>query len=853
MLYLKNLGTLVSILFVTGICIAQDPLPDSSAYRIVIAGAEYKKPKLYQWLWGKNRRIEWTTPVRVPVVNLDSLYGGLRPYQQGGGNETKSLRLKNADGKEFSLRSINKSRNDVVFPEIKGTFIEDIIQDGVSMSYPYAAFALPVMQKYAGIPHTNPVLVYVPPQAALDTFSKKFRNDLYLLEQRPDGDWSESDNLGNFKKFNSTDKVIENLLEDNDNSADQYAFVKVRLFDMLINDWDRHEDNWRWGVTDTAGKLVYTPVPRDRDQAFYTMDGILISRIMSMAELKFMQNFSYRVRNINILNLEQRNMDRFFTNRMNLNDWKNVAKELQQSLTDTVIIQSVKGMPPEIFDVSGSELVEKLKSRRNQLEAFATKYYLFLAREVQIAGTKKRDYFEVQRLNTGETIVNVFKVNKQLVKSDTSFYTRVFHPFETKEIRLYGLDGEDTYAIHDKSGNIKLRIIGGPGSDSVVEYANNRIHIYDNYNNRFKTSSAKLHLSNDSSIHTFNYEGYNYNIKHLVPYILFNNRDRWYFGLNYSFLRHRWRRAPYANTRTIGVNYYGATRAISTSIAVLYPNRIGKWDLTLFAGYDALKWTNFFGTGNETKLASEARSYHRMRSVDWTAKAGISKEIGKSSVALSALYQRVKILNDTSRYVAKALQDPKEFKPNHYTGIQLTYTYATLNDSIVPTRGFTFLANAGYYRNMTQSDFFQNYAAKLQAYLPLAGKLSLAIRAGTETIVGNSSVINNAQFYQHAVIGGPVYIRGFRAERFWGKTSFYNQNEVRYITNIKTRLLNAKAGLLAFFDNGRVWIPGENSGTLHTSYGGGILIAPFYKISASITYGITNESRLLQVGVNTLF
>ena len=129
----------------------------------------------------------------------------------------------------------------------------------------------------------------------------------------------------------------------------------------------------------------------------------------------------------------------------------------------------------------------------------------------------------------------------------------------------------------------------------------------------------------------------------------------------------------------------------------------------------------------------------------------------------------------------------------------------------------------------------------------------MAVRSGAETIIGNSSILNNAQFYQHAIIGGPVNIRGFRAQRFWGKSSFYNQNELRYITNIKSRLMNAKAGLVAFFDNGRVWLPGEKSGTLHTSYGGGILIAPFYKISASVTYGISNESSLLQIGVNTLF
>src|SRR5205085_4228533 len=126
----------------------------------------------------------------------------------------------------------------------------------------------------------------------------------------------------------------------NDNVADQRAFVKVRLFDMLVNDWDRHEDNWRWGVTDTSEMQVFSPVPRDRDQAFYTKNGILISRIMAMTDLRFMQNFTHRVEDIHVLNLEQRNMDRFFTNRMDLDDWISIARELRQSLTDTVIALS---------------------------------------------------------------------------------------------------------------------------------------------------------------------------------------------------------------------------------------------------------------------------------------------------------------------------------------------------------------------------------------------------------------------------------------------------------------------------------------------------------------------------------
>jgi outer membrane protein assembly factor BamA len=176
-----------------------------------------------------------------------------------------------------------------------------------------------------------------------------------------------------------------------------------------------------------------------------------------------------------------------------------------------------------------------------------------------------------------------------------------------------------------------------------------------------------------------------------------------------------------------------------------------------------------------------------------------------------------------------------------------------LNDSIVPTKGFTFITNAAFNRNFTEKDFLQKYDARLQAYIPLNKKFSLAVRVGGATVSNNSPGMDAAQVYQYAVIGGAPSLRGYRIERFWGKTSFYNNNELRFITDLKTYLVNGKIGFLAFFDDGRVWIPNENSNVLHTSYGGGILIAPFHFACVTVTYGISKETKLFQVRINTSF
>jgi hypothetical protein len=37
---------------------------------------------------------------------------------------------------------------------------------------------------------------------------------------------------------------------------------------MLIGDWDRHDDQWRWAAFDEGKQTVFKAIPRDRDQAF---------------------------------------------------------------------------------------------------------------------------------------------------------------------------------------------------------------------------------------------------------------------------------------------------------------------------------------------------------------------------------------------------------------------------------------------------------------------------------------------------------------------------------------------------------------------------------------------------------
>ena len=58
----------------------------------------------------------------------------------------------------------------------------------------------------------------------------------------------------------STAKVMEDIIDENDHLVLQEVVLKARLLDMLIGDWDRHADQWRWGEIDANNEKYYYKV-----------------------------------------------------------------------------------------------------------------------------------------------------------------------------------------------------------------------------------------------------------------------------------------------------------------------------------------------------------------------------------------------------------------------------------------------------------------------------------------------------------------------------------------------------------------------------------------------------------------
>jgi hemolysin activation/secretion protein len=204
----------------------------------------------------------------------------------------------------------------------------------------------------------------------------------------------------------------------------------------------------------------------------------------------------------------------------------------------------------------------------------------------------------------------------------------------------------------------------------------------------------------------------------------------------------------------------------------------------------------------------------------------------------------VRVRNDTQRFISKVTSttNPQLFNTNNFVGGQLIYILHSLNNPVVPTKGISLFGNATYTQNLREaSRYVGNFSGDAHLYVPLFPSFSLALRGGAATATGTP------EFYQYPSIGGGQMVRGFRRGRFTGKTAVYTSNELRFISDVKSYLFNGKAGLLVFYDNGRVWMPGENSDVWHSGYGAGILFAPFNKVLADVTYGMSKDENLIQL------
>lgn len=821
------------------------PVKDSGHYVISPASNRYYKSGIYKFFWGEHYRKDWHQAVSFPKVNIDTLAGGLHPYQMGGGRQSKSIRLRDKNEHEYVMRSIDKSFGKALPGIAQNTFVESIANDQVTISHPYAAVIVAPLAEAAGIYHTNPKIYFVPKQSGLKQFSDSTGDQLYLFEQRPDEDWSTASNFGNSNKIVSTEKMLEKILKDNDNSVDQKAFVRARLFDIFIGDWGRHEDQWRWASFKDGKKTVYRPIPRDRDNAFTVFDGVLLKVLIKAARAQHLQTFNSHIKDVTTFNFPARNLDHHLMGEVTMNEWMSIANDLKARMTDAVIDAAVRQLPARAFPVSGPGIAKKLKQRRDDMDKWAKQYYLFLSKEVELTGTEDDERFEIVRASDTGTQINIYKITNSGTVKNKPYYSRTFDNRETKEVRIYGIKGKDEYDISgDVNKSLKLRLIGGDGKDAYIDRSKirkngKRTIIYDDHGNDIKKSGeTKLHLSADSSIHEYDYRAFKPDVKLRRAIIFYSNEDRFHVGYSFLYQHYKWRKQPFGTQQYADIKYSFAQKAISSTYAGTFAQLAGKWDINLYANFDAIRWTNFYGLGNETVKTTDDRDYNRVRSRQFIGKIGLQRVWNnRHRIGFNPYFQSYDVINDTARFLAKTpVSNAGTYHTNNYVGAELTYVYQNINDSALPTKGFVFTATGIYSHNLKVGNReLGKFGSEAQVLLPISQKLGLFIKAGGTTLTGTP------EFFQYNTVGTTETLRGHQRDRFYGNSTAYNQNELRWITNVRSYVFNGKMGFFGLYDVGRAWLKGETSDRWHTSYGGGIILSPFNRLSVKAAYAKSEE------------
>jgi hypothetical protein len=397
---------------------------------------------------GKNYRDSWSMPVKLPVLRLTASKFIIE--KMGGGQQTKSLHLFDKNGGHWVLRTVDKDVEAAVPKAVQNKLGKTLVQDMISASFPYSHVISGELAKAANIQAPRPQMVFVADDEGLQQYRSIFANQVCTLEATE----PEQNTL-------DTEMAAAIVTADNKNRLLQKKILKVRLLDMLIGDWDRHDNQWQWVSKDSAGNKFYYVIPKDRDNALFYAEGILPTLVKS-AFMTHLKGFKKNSSALKQLSKKAIGFDAYFLNALDENDWKETIAEFQQQMDDDAIVSSVKNLPENVYAQYGEELITKLKSRREGLMTNAMKYYRYLARAVDITGSDKEELF-VASGNKDEMTITVYRVEKN---SKQKIYERSFDRSETKAITLNGLKGADHFLVEDSApSNFKLKIFGNEGKD----------------------------------------------------------------------------------------------------------------------------------------------------------------------------------------------------------------------------------------------------------------------------------------------------------------------------------------------------------------------------------------------------
>jgi hypothetical protein len=853
--------------------IHKSPPPQGATTHEVVPGERYRAAGFRRWFLGGGFRDIWTTPVQVPVLDLDARKGGLTVLETGGYGQSVTLEFRGADGLDYAVRSLDKDPTRRLDPLLKGTLVASIVQDQIGGFLPTAGLIVDPLLEAVGLLHPKHELVVVPDDPQLGEYREEYAGLIGMFVDRPQEGPDNTPGFARSTRISGTDTFLEELEEGTCVQADAREYLKARYIDILVGDRDRHEGQWRWArYPDGPECTLWRPIPEDRDQAFVMNDGAMMT-VYRQVEPR-MVKFDTDYPSLYGLTFNGWEVDRRILSELDEAVWIQLAEEVQRDLTDSVIDSAVRRLPEPHYALRGPWLEEALKSRRDALAEEALAFYRMLSEEPDVTATDRDELAVFEHLPDGSLSLTITWLDGP--RSDSPWFRRTFDPDVTDEVRLYFQGGDDRAEIRGDEGNILIRIIGGGGDDTFVNQSSagsGRVRFYDDRgDNDFdgpatvdERSFERPPATNLIHRHALDWGG----LHRILPMVSYSPDVGFHGGVIYLDENYGFRKVPFESQHRVqaGMTTEGPEPFLSWDSR--FRTAVGEADAVIHFEYSGINILRFYGFGNETEVEDDEEFYEVQQqeallapSLEWTfgyrpsdQEEAISEFRPRVRVGLGPVikWSTTPLDENGEKFIGTLDPPPLGMEGFGQVGGRGWIEIDTRDNGAYPTSGFRILAGGSAFPSAWDAE---------EAFGHIEGSVSGFLTAGSGTAAptlafrgGGKKVFGTYPFHEAAFVGGEKNLRGFRKERFAGDGSLYGNLEVRLPVVRTSLLFPTEFGVLGAADAGRVFFEGDpqEADSWHTGIGGGIWISLLDRaqtLSVSVMRGDDLTALYFQAGLH---
>lgn len=837
--------------------------------RVRVAASErYRAGRVHRFALGDGYRDLWQTGIELPLLDLGRIGGGLTPTRRFGGLQTAVLGFKGADGRSYTFRGTDKDPSAVLDPMLWDTIVQVIVQDQMAAQHPGGPSVAGILTDAAGIVTVHERMVVMPDDPTLGEFREEFAGMVGTFFEYPQAAKGDRAGFAGALELIDHEELYERLATGDGTRVDVEAFLRARLVDLLLGDFDRHRKQWRW--MRLPGVDLWQPLPEDRDQAFVRYDGVA-QRIMKVY-LPILQNYGPEYPFVKGLTLHGWEQDRWLLPALSWSDWEVAVAAIQAALTDDVIDSAIATLPPEYAALDAERLRRDVRGRRDHLPEVARRFYEHLAREVDVQTSDRAEIVDVLHGEDGSMTVTIRGTAERA--GEALLFDRRFEACETREVRIYLRDGADRVSVTGGDGEILLRLISPGGEKRIDDSFGGRTRVYDESESVALTEGANTERITRAYVPPPPESGF-VDVEDVpprdwgsdtVPYPDFGYQPDVgvLFGGSISHTRYGFRKHPWSSKHSIGFGWSFGANAPRVRYRAQFRPENSESTVRVDLRYSGIEVLRFYGFGNESRDDGSDKNF-RVRNEQYYAGVGWVTPLPDDRfrvavgpyVEVSQTFRGVRLFDQIDPYgnhdfAVAGLSTNFRFDTRtslDSTAENLELPFHENPAAGYPTRGVLFDVTGRFSQPIDDlRDPYGTLRGSVSGYVSFGenARATLALRVGGEHTFGRTPYFDQATIGGGRFFSGDVSNRGFRPRRFLGDSSVYANLDLRIVLARVKIVVPGDLGVQGFFDVGRVFLDEQSSAKWHPSGGGGLWFSPLTRTNTlSLSVAGSDEDTLV--------